>query len=68
MSRSTAQREIQAYQTAMSGNTDKLDKILAAIERGQILTIDGAALVGATADQFDTALGQRRALAARGAR
>ncbi len=46
----------------------KLDKILAAIERGQILTIDGAALVGATADQFDTALGQRRALAARGAR
>ena len=47
--------------------SDKLDKILSAIERGQILTIDGAALVGATATHMDNALGQRRALAARGA-
>ena len=47
---------------------DKLDRILAAIERGQILTIDGAALVGATADRYDAALGQQRMLAARGAR
>lgn len=46
---------------------DKLDKILTAIEHGQILTIDGAALVGATATHMDNALGQRRALAARGA-
>lgn len=46
---------------------DKMDKILTAIERGQILTIDGAALVGATASRMDNALGQRRALAARGA-
>lgn len=46
---------------------DKLDRILAAIERGQVLTIDGNALVGATADRYDTTLGQRRALAARGA-
>lgn len=44
-----------------------LDKILAAIERGQIIAIDGEALVGATADRFDRALGQRRALVARGA-
>ena len=44
-----------------------LDKILAAIERGQIIAIDGDALVGATADRFDRALGQRRALVARGA-
>lgn len=45
----------------------KLDKILTAIERGQILTIDGDALVGATAAKMDSKLGQRRALAARGA-
>lgn len=44
-----------------------LGKILTAIERGQILTIDGDALVGATADRYDSTLGQRRALAARGA-
>lgn len=45
----------------------KLDKILAAIERGQVLTIDGAQFVGATASRYDATLGQRRALAARGA-
>lgn len=52
---------------AENGMLDKLDKILSAIERGQILTIDGKALVGATADMTDSALGQRRALVARGA-
>lgn len=46
---------------------DKLDRILVAIEQGQILTIDGDALVGATADKYDGRLGQRRILAARGA-
>lgn len=50
-----------------SGVADKLDRILAAIEKGQILTIDGNALVGATAGRYDQTLGQRRALAARGA-
>lgn len=50
-----------------AGMLDKLDRILAAIERGQILTIDGRALVGATAAGYDTTLGQRRALVARGA-
>lgn len=50
-----------------TGMVEKLDKILAAIERGQVLTIDGDALVGATADRYDSTLGQRRALAARGA-
>ena len=58
-----------AEPAAAAGNTmlDKLDKILAAIERGQILTIDGKQLIGATADGYDMKLGQRRALAARGA-
>lgn len=53
--------------TSQSGMLDKLDKILAAIERGQILTINGDTLVGATADRMNTALGQRRVLAERGA-
>ncbi len=66
VSRSSAQRESQAF-TALAGNADKLDKILAAIERGQVLTIDGKQLVGQTAAMYDNELGRRRALAARGA-
>lgn len=60
-------RQMQSYQAATGSTADKLDKILAAIERGQILTIDGDRLVGATADRLDSKLGQRRALVARGA-
>lgn len=45
----------------------KLDQILEAIKRGQILTINGEALVGATANAMNSALGQRRVLAERGA-
>lgn len=45
----------------------KLDKILTAIERGQIIALDGKTLVGSTVNAYDTALGQRRMLAARGA-
>lgn len=70
----TLERELQhstaatvAARTNALGLAERLDKILDAIERGQILTIDGKALVGATAQEFDTQLGQRRALAARGA-
>ena len=50
-----------------SGLGAKLDRILEAIERGQVLMIDGDALVGATANKMDNKLGQRRVLAARGA-
>lgn len=53
--------------SADTGLGGKLDRILAAIERGQIITIDGEQLVGATADRYDRRLGQRRMLAARGA-
>ena len=56
-----------AAATAQNGMLAKLDSILEAIERGQVLTIDGRALVGATAEQMDQALGKRRALVARGA-
>lgn len=54
--------QVQAAKTA-----SKLDLILDAIRNGQILTIDGDALVGATADKYDNQLGQRKTLAARGA-
>lgn len=53
--------------SATSGLLGKLDAILTALERGQILTIDGKHLIGATADGYDNTLGQRRALVARGA-
>jgi len=55
--------------TAMSDNTmlGKLDSIVSAIERGQVLTIDGKQFVGGTAQMYDSRLGQRRALVARGA-
>lgn len=67
----TLERKVQhTFAPAASAETGlmgKLDKILTAIERGQILTIDGEQLVGATADMYDNKLGQRRALAVRGA-
>ena len=52
---------------AESGMLSKLDSILAAIEKGQVLLLDGDALVGGTAQKMDNALGRRRALTARGA-
>jgi phage-related protein len=56
-----------AATVAETGMLDKLDKILRAIERGQIITINGDTLVGATVDSMNSALGQRRVLAERGA-
>ena len=56
-----------AFSAAESGVLAKLDSILKAIEAGQILTIDGNALVGSTAGRMDSTLGQRRGLVARGA-
>lgn len=65
----TSKNATVASQAAtLGGLAGKLDLILTALERGQIITIDGKQLIGATADGYDTALGQRRVLAARGAR
>lgn len=65
------QRSVQmaAEVTAKSDSTmlGKLDKILTAIEKGQVLSLDGKQLVGGTVAAYDNALGQRRMLAARGA-
>ena len=57
----------QAAAASGSGMLDKLDRILTAIERGQVLTIDKDLLIGGTVSDYDSKLGQRRALAARGA-
>ena len=62
-SRTTNQPTFEALERL----SPKLDLILAAIENGHVLTIDGDALVGATANRMDNALGRRRALASRGA-
>lgn len=65
------QRSVQmaAEVTAKADNTmlGKLDKILTAIEKGQVIALDGKQLVGGTVAAYDNALGQRRVLAARGA-
>lgn len=45
----------------------KLDSILYAIERGQILLLDGDALVGGTASKYDRNLGEKEILIERGA-
>lgn len=45
----------------------KLDAILAAIQAGQVIALDGKTLIGSTAAGYDSTLGQRRMLAARGA-
>ena len=50
-----------------TGMLDKLDQILGAIQKGQVLTINGDKLVGATAGSMNSALGQRRILTERGA-
>ena len=49
------------------GVSDTLNKILHAIERGQVIMLDGKTLVGSTALRYDNELGQRRVLAERGA-
>lgn len=50
-----------------SGLLAKLDRILAAVEQGKSIYLDSGVLVGATAGQYDAALGRRRVLAERGA-
>ena len=56
-----------AQTTSGDGIANKLDQIYKAILRGQVIMLDGKALVGSTADRYDTELGQRRVLAERGA-
>lgn len=65
---SRQQVAVQTVPALSSGGLETmLDKILQAVEKGQVLLLDGEQLVGATASRYDSKLGQRRALAARGA-
>lgn len=52
---------------AASSNAPLLEKILTAIEKGQVLCLDGDAIVGGTVGRMDTLLGRRRILVERGA-
>ena len=63
----TVKRALSVTTMADSSMLGKLDKILTAIEKGQIITLDSKQLVGGTVKAYDNALGQRRMLAARGA-
>lgn len=60
-------RQTAVAQQAAGDTATKLDRIIKAIEDGKILTIDGDTFVGATANRYDSALGQKRLLTARGA-
>ncbi|MDE5754190.1 MAG: hypothetical protein K2H89_06600, partial [Oscillospiraceae bacterium] len=51
--------------TTNSVLSEKLDRILQAIENGQVLMLDGNKLVGATADRMNSALGKIQLLSAR---
>lgn len=68
--RLTSQRQYQMLAPVQpsaidSGLNDRLDRILQAIENGQVLMLDGNKLVGGTADRMNAALGQIQALSAR---
>lgn len=60
---STRSAEAQAD----SATVERLDRILEAVKRGHIIVLDGKKVVGATADEMNSALGKSRVLADRGA-
>jgi hypothetical protein len=68
VSAQAASKSSQFLQGFANSSGSKLDKILAAIERGQVLVLDGDAVVGGTADRMNRKLGQDRELVARGAK
>ena len=65
--RMTHSYSANATASPMDGLYSKLDLIYKAILAGQVIMLDGSALVGSTADRYDNVLGQRRVLAERGA-
>ncbi len=69
--RNLAEQQSEKYaagqMTIATANGPMLEKILTTLEKGQVLILDGDAVVGGTAAKMDNALGRRRALASRGA-
>ena len=61
-------RQMSGQMAAATANSGVLDKILTAIEKGQILMLDGDTLVGGTADRMNQTLGMMQVLTARGAK
>lgn len=59
--------QVGSYMSAGAQNTGVLNKILTAIEKGQVLVINKDQLVGGTAADYDSALGARQILVERGA-
>lgn len=60
-------RQLTGQMAAAVANGPMLERILAAIEKGQVLLLDGDTLVGGTAGKMDNTLGQRHVLVGRGA-
>lgn len=59
--------QAQSYQSAANGTAARLDLILEAIKAGQLIVLDGDAVVGGTADRYNNKLGQIQLLTERGA-
>ena len=62
-----ATMQAKVFQSKVPDNTELLTKILTTLEKGQVLTLNGKAIVGGTVNEYDKELGYRRALVARGA-
>jgi len=63
----SSRRQEQGYQTMANSTSEKLESILAAIEKGQVIYLDGDKLVGGTTSRMDASLGRQRILVERGA-
>lgn len=62
-----ARRQEETLMAGAAANSGILAEILDAIKSGQVLTLNGKALIGGTAEEIDSTLGQRRVLVERGA-
>ena len=58
---------VAAASSADSGLMQKIDQLVAAVEKGQVIALDGKKLIGATAETIDNVLGKNRVMAAKGA-
>lgn len=68
--RNIADQQVARYsseQAAVASNGPLLERILTAIEKGQVLLLDGEAVVGGTVNRMDNRLGALQVLADRGA-
>ena len=62
-----AARQTSNQMAAASASTPMLERILTAIENGQVIALNDGTLVGATVGKMDSAMGRRRVMVKRGA-